>query len=72
MGGEDTIKKLREIDGGMKAIVSSGYSSDPIMADAGKYCFVWLLVKPYRLSDLSETVYRVITMERQSPSRLPG
>ena len=33
MGGQDAIQKLRALDPEVKAIVSSGYSNDPIMAE---------------------------------------
>lgn len=39
VGGKEAIKKLLEIDPGAKVIVSSGYSTDPIMADCKKYGF---------------------------------
>ncbi|MCK5511890.1 MAG: PAS domain S-box protein, partial [Thermodesulfovibrionia bacterium] len=37
MGGKETIKKMLEINPKVKAIVSSGYSNDPIMADFKQY-----------------------------------
>ena len=40
MGGKEAIEKLRSLDPEVKAIVSSGYSNDPIMADHEKYGFV--------------------------------
>ncbi len=43
MGGKETIQKLREIDPNVKAIVSSGYSDDPVMADFKNHGFCGLL-----------------------------
>lgn len=60
MGGKDAIKKLLDIDPGAKAIVSSGYSNDSIMSEFAKYGFAAVIAKPYRISDLSQTVHRVI------------
>jgi FixJ family two-component response regulator len=54
MGGKKAIKKLLEIDPAAKAIVSSGYSNDPIMADYTKYGFVGVIAKPYQVKQLSE------------------
>jgi DNA-binding NarL/FixJ family response regulator len=54
------LKKLRDLDPGVKAIVSSGYSNDPIMADFGKHGFNGVVTMPYRIKELSEEVYRVI------------
>ena len=39
MGGKVAIQKLMEIDAGVKAIVSSGYSTDPIMSNYQHYGF---------------------------------
>ena len=60
MGGKDAIKKLRELDPGVKAIVSSGYSNDPIMAEYGNYGFRGVVSKPYTIKMLSEAVKQVI------------
>jgi two-component system cell cycle sensor histidine kinase/response regulator CckA len=60
LGGKEAVIKLREIDPGVKAIVSSGYSSDPIMAHFKEYGFSGVVSKPYSLQTLSETVEKVI------------
>ena len=58
MGGKEAIRKLLQIDPNVKAIVSSGYSSDPIMADYGKYGFIGVLSKPYTIVELQRTLSR--------------
>lgn len=63
MGGKDTIKKLLEVDPAVKAIVSSGYSSDPIMSDFTKYGFRAVIAKPYKVAELSMIVHTVVTSE---------
>lgn len=63
MGGKDTIKKLLEVDPAVKAIVSSGYSSDPIMSDFTKYGFSAVIAKPYKVAELSMIVHKVVTGE---------
>jgi PAS domain S-box-containing protein len=60
MGGEQMIKKLLEIDPNVKAIVSSGYSTDAIMSNFKQYGFSGVVAKPYRIAELSETLYKVI------------
>jgi PAS domain S-box-containing protein len=63
MGGKETIEKLLEIDPQVKAIVSSGYSDDPIMAEFQKYGFSGVITKPYRVAELSKILQRVITKQ---------
>ncbi|UCH93736.1 MAG: cache domain-containing protein [Candidatus Aminicenantes bacterium] len=60
MGGAETIKKLLEIDPHVRAIVSSGYSNDPIMANFKKHGFRACIKKPYQLKDLKRTLKQVM------------
>ena len=60
MGGKETMRELLIIDPHVKAIVSSGYSSDPIMSDYRQYGFRDVIEKPYRIEDLEELIRRVI------------
>lgn len=60
IGGKEAIARLRAIDPGVKAIVSSGYSNDPVMAEYRKHGFRGVVVKPYRVEELSEAVGRLI------------
>lgn len=60
MGGKEAIKKLHEIDPQVKAIVSSGYSEDATMSNFGNWGFKAVIAKPYRITDLSETVHQVL------------
>ncbi len=59
MGGEETIKRLREIDPEVKAIVSSGYSSSPIMANFREHGFTAVAVKPYNIVELSRIFHEI-------------
>jgi CheY-like chemotaxis protein len=61
MGGEETIKKLLEINPDVKAIVSSGYSDARIMSDYKKYGFKAVIAKPFTLAELSSAVKTVIS-----------
>lgn len=56
MGGLRTMEKLRAMDPGILAIVSSGYSDDPVMAQPAAYGFAAVLPKPYEPVELLRMV----------------
>ncbi|WP_371804773.1 PAS domain S-box protein [Candidatus Lokiarchaeum ossiferum] len=56
MGGKETMEKLREISPTVNAIVSSGYSNDPIMANYSAFGFKNLLVKPFTINELKNAL----------------
>lgn len=60
MGGKEAISKLLAIDPGVKAIVSSGYSNDPVMSEYRKFGFAGMVNKPFQLTELQEAVTRVL------------
>jgi CheY-like chemotaxis protein len=60
MGGKEAMERLLEIDPAVTAIVSSGYSNDPVMANFREYGFQAVLSKPYQLHDLEQVVRRVV------------
>lgn len=60
MGGREAIGKLLAIDPDARAIVSSGYSEDTVLADHRSFGFRGVVRKPYRLRDLSEVVAAVL------------
>ncbi len=55
-GGSETISDLRQIDPDVRAIVSSGYSNNPVMANFSEYGFCGVIVKPYRYDDLKHVL----------------
>jgi PAS domain S-box-containing protein len=59
MGGKQTIARLLELDPQVKAVVCSGYSSDPIMSNYREHGFVDVLLKPYRMEELRKVLERV-------------
>ncbi|MBF0469384.1 MAG: response regulator, partial [Desulfamplus sp.] len=60
MGGAEAIQELLKIDPAVKAIVSSGYSNDPVMANYQYYGFSGLVSKPYLKSDIAEVLSKVL------------
>jgi CheY-like chemotaxis protein len=60
MGGKEAVKKLIEIDPDVKAIVSSGYSSDPVITNFRQHGFAGIITKPYQVSELNEQVKNVL------------
>lgn len=60
MGGREAIKQLLEIDPDAKAIVSSGYSTDPVMADYKKYGFSAVVTKPYSVGELEKKLRSIL------------
>jgi len=59
MGGRETMEHLREIDPGVRAIVSSGYSQDPVMASYADCGFAAALPKPYRIQELVDVIKEI-------------
>ncbi|MFI5363713.1 MAG: PAS domain-containing protein [Elusimicrobiota bacterium] len=66
MGGKEMVRKLMALDPGAKAIVSSGYSSDPVLAEYAAHGFCGVLAKPYGIEELSAALRRAIG---SAPSR---
>ena len=60
MGGEEATKEILAIDPDAKVIATSGYSTDPIMAQFHDYGFSGRILKPFRLDDIREEMSRVL------------
>ncbi|HEX7118074.1 MAG TPA: PAS domain S-box protein [Longimicrobiales bacterium] len=60
MGGRDAIRHLLEIDPDVRAIVSSGYSNDPVMAEYRAHGFRGVIAKPYDLGELRRIMAEVL------------
>ena len=52
MGGKEAVQELLHIDPHVRAIASSGYSNDPVMANHREYGFSAVIAKPYKPEDL--------------------
>jgi CheY-like chemotaxis protein len=60
MGGKEAIQKLIEIDPDVKAIVSSGYSDDPVLANFQEYGFKGMMPKPFESISLGKVLHEVL------------
>lgn len=60
LGGQETIEKLRSYDPEVKAVVSSGYTNDPVMQEYAKYGFSGRLTKPYRINEMKALLESMI------------
>jgi len=60
MGGREAMEQLLKIDPRVRAIVSSGYSSDPVLSSYRAHGFRGMVPKPYKLSDLARTIRGVL------------
>lgn len=63
MGGKEVVEILGKSDPNIRAIVSSGYSNDPIMANYRKHGFTGVVAKPYTVQELSGAVNQALLME---------
>ena len=72
MGGRETVNRLRHLDPNVRAIVSSGYSQDPMMSRYRDYGFRGVVGKPYSVSELVHGIEQAINdeAERSRPIRV--
>jgi len=56
MGGEEAIRKIRETDADIKAVVSTGYSDNPVVSNYRSYGFNAYLNKPYNFAALRDSL----------------
>jgi signal transduction histidine kinase/ActR/RegA family two-component response regulator len=60
LGGKDALRELLALDPQVKAIVSSGYSEEPIMADYRRHGFCGIVMKPYAVEELAQALHAVV------------
>ncbi len=60
LSGNEAVARLKDIDPEIKAIISSGYDSDPVMTHFRDHGFDGAVSKPYEISKLSRIVSEVL------------
>jgi len=65
MGGKEAIAMLLQMDPGVKGIVSSGYSNDPVMAEYNEYGFRGVVTKPFDIEQLSRVLHDITAAETE-------
>jgi CheY-like chemotaxis protein len=65
LGGKETIARLLDYDPSVMAVVSSGYSTDPIVANFRQYGFSGILTKPYTAKEMSEVIKKVLSAKKE-------
>lgn len=61
LGGKEIIELIRKRDPNVKALVSSGYSQDPILAKFQDYGFIGILLKPYTIGELKMRLQQIFS-----------
>ncbi|HVU33032.1 MAG TPA: ATP-binding protein [Opitutaceae bacterium] len=62
LGGRVAMEMLQRIDPHVRAIVSSGYSQDPVLANFRAYGFSAVVPKPYEIGELARAIQEVMAM----------
>ncbi len=60
IGGAETVRRIKEIDSGVKAVVSSGYSDDAITSNYRDHKFDAFLKKPYNVDSLRDVLGQLL------------
>ena len=72
MGGQTAIRYLRELDPEVKAVVISGYSNDPVLANYRAYGFQGRISKPFTTEILGRALSRVMATGRVAGDSVPA
>jgi two-component system, cell cycle sensor histidine kinase and response regulator CckA len=67
LGGTATLEQIRSIDPRVRAIATSGYSENPVMAEPGRFGFAHTLPKPFTLADIDAVLGDVLGTPLEAP-----
>ena len=60
IGGKEAIGLLKAFDPDVNAVVSTGFSNDPVVLDFASYGFSGKLTKPYKINDMKKVLEQLI------------
>jgi signal transduction histidine kinase/CheY-like chemotaxis protein len=60
LGGKEVVELIRKLDAHVPAIVSSGYSSDLVMANFAAFGFQAMVSKPYEIGQLAAVINQLL------------
>ncbi len=60
IGGKEAIQDLLELDSDVTAIVSSGYSNDPVVMNYSEYGFKGAISKPFKIEELKKVLQELV------------
>ena len=63
MGGREAIAALRNMDPGVKAILTSGHAADPVLTNFWEYGFAGVVRKPFVIKELGVVIRQVLEEE---------
>ena len=66
MGGRKAVQALLAIDPEAKAVVSTGYADDPVMADPSAHGFAGIIPKPYTQDQLKSVIDQVLNADSEA------
>ena len=61
MGGQEAVRRLAELDPAVNALVSSGYSNDPVMTNFRQHGFSGVIAKPYQMTELAQAMQKALS-----------
>jgi len=61
MGGQEAARRLVELDPGVRLVVSSGYTTNPVLANCREHGFMDQVIKPYTMDELGQALSRVLS-----------
>jgi CheY-like chemotaxis protein len=60
MGGKEAVTEILAVNSAAKVLVSSGYSTDPIMTNFSEYGFAGVINKPFDLVSIREAIESIV------------